>query len=218
MLSSYMTERFDQTFKTSKASFPGISNGVYLTPWSGFTVTVTSESAFLLPLPANDRSALEIVARNFSSADLAGVNVADLAYTLGERHTKYVSGGYFLASQSTIKEALQYENFRLTRPGGAPVNLLVCFVFAGQGAQWASMGKELLEEFPTFKESIMSLDSTLKNLPHPPPFCILDVILLDRPGQQASAGLHGDSGCLGSTTPWMRYMPLALSPRPRRSP
>lgn len=135
------------------------------------------KSAFLLPLSANDRSALETMARNLSSVDLAGMNVVDLAYTLGERRTKHISRGYFLASQSTMEEDLQYENFRSTRPGGVPVNLPIGFVFTGQGAQWAQMGKELFEEFPTFKKSIMSLDSTLKELPHPPSFSILDVIL-----------------------------------------
>lgn len=133
------------------------------------------KSAFLLPLSANDRSALEAMARNLASADLTGVDVVDIAYTLGERRTKHVSRGYFLASQSTLSEDLRYENFRSN--GSASVNHPIGFVFTGQGAQWAQMGKELLEELPVFKESIMSLDSTLKKLPHPPSFSILDVIL-----------------------------------------
>lgn len=134
-------------------------------------------SAFLLPLSANNRSALESMAQNMSSADLKGLNVVDLAYTLGERRTKHTSRGYYVGSQSTIQEDLEIGNFRLTRAETAPVKLPVGFIFTGQGSQWAQMGKELLEEFPGFRKSIASLDSTLQKLPHPPSFSLIDIIL-----------------------------------------
>lgn len=53
------------------------------------------------------------MARSLSSADLAGVDIIDLAYTLGERRTKHASCGYLLASRLTMKD-LQYGNFRST--------------------------------------------------------------------------------------------------------
>ncbi|KAI0477937.1 hypothetical protein GGR56DRAFT_432914 [Xylariaceae sp. FL0804] len=38
------------------------------------------------------------------------------------------------------------------------------FVFSGQGAQWAQMGKELIQVYPSFEESIKSLDRHLHAL------------------------------------------------------
>src|ERR1700761_7806799 len=35
---------------------------------------------------------------------------------------------------------------------------MLVFVFSGQGAQWAQMGKELIQVYPCFEESIKALD------------------------------------------------------------
>lgn len=46
------------------------------------------------------------------------------------------------------------------------------FVFTGQGAQWAGMGKELMEDFITFHEDIKAMDKVLAQLPDPPTWTI----------------------------------------------
>lgn len=48
----------------------------------------------------------------------------------------------------------------------------VNFVFTGQGAQWARMGADLLEQYPSFQHDIRKMDATLKDLPHPPQWTI----------------------------------------------
>ncbi|THC93106.1 hypothetical protein EYZ11_007418 [Aspergillus tanneri] len=134
-------------------------------------------SAFLVPLSANDPSALEAMANNLYSLNLAGVYAVDLAYTLGERRTKFTRRGYFLVSQSTMAEDLKPENFKSTCHGGISTKFPLGFIFTGQGAQWAQMGKELIGEFPVFRETIESLDTVLQQLPHPPSFTLLEVLL-----------------------------------------
>lgn len=47
------------------------------------------------------------------------------------------------------------------------------FVFSGQGAQWAEMGKELIQEVVSFKNSILALDDVLASLPSPPKWRLL---------------------------------------------
>lgn len=42
------------------------------------------------------------------------------------------------------------------------------FAFTGQGAQWAQMGIELLNNVVTFRNSIEELDAFLSTIPHPP--------------------------------------------------
>lgn len=46
------------------------------------------------------------------------------------------------------------------------------FVFTGQGAQWAGMANELLEDFPEFRDNIKAMDKVLAKLPGPPSWTI----------------------------------------------
>ncbi|KAF2016801.1 ketoacyl-synt-domain-containing protein, partial [Aaosphaeria arxii CBS 175.79] len=52
-----------------------------------------------------------------------------------------------------------------------PKGLSITMVFSGQGAQWAQMGLDLLNN-PVFNESIEAMDSILKTLIHPPQWSI----------------------------------------------
>lgn len=86
--------------------------------------------------------------------------IKDLAYTLGSRrpHLSYRSfcvtdGKSDIETSSPIKY----------KPSPQ-----IAFVFTGQGAQWAGMGKSLLEDFPDFQYSIRVLDAVLARLPQPP--------------------------------------------------
>lgn len=47
-----------------------------------------------------------------------------------------------------------------------PASLI--FVFTGQGAQWAQMGKSLIQNIPSFRDSIQKMDAFLQTLPDPP--------------------------------------------------
>ena len=42
------------------------------------------------------------------------------------------------------------------------------FLFSGQGAQWAGMGRELLSTAPRFLRSIQAMDLALSKLENPP--------------------------------------------------
>jgi acyl transferase domain-containing protein len=55
---------------------------------------------------------------------------------------------------------------RISKPTNKPTSLV--FVFTGQGAQWAGMGRELLEKELMFKETVDALDDTLSQLHDPP--------------------------------------------------
>jgi acyl transferase domain-containing protein len=47
------------------------------------------------------------------------------------------------------------------------------FVFTGQGAQWAEMGKKLIEDFPSFQDDIKEMDIILSRCNTPPSWNIL---------------------------------------------
>jgi acyl transferase domain-containing protein len=85
--------------------------------------------------------------------------VNDLVYTLGSR-----------------REHLAHRAFAIIDPDGTmsdfeksrDVPSGITFVFTGQGAQWAGMGKELISASPCFRSSIRAMDKELSLLMNPP--------------------------------------------------
>lgn len=86
----------------------------------------------------------------------------DLAYTLGERRSAHVWNLPVKAkSVSELITALEDPASKPSRSSKAP---RLGFVFTGQGAQWAQMGKELHSAYPIFREAIDEADSYLYTL------------------------------------------------------
>lgn len=133
-------------------------------------------SAFLLPVSANSPASLEGQLGNLSSLKLDGVNAVDLAYTLGTRRSRLSCRAYTVAGQETLGESLRRESF-IVAAGPANASLPLAFVFTGQGAQWAQMGKELIEEVPSFRKSLVELDNALQKLPHCPSWTLRQALL-----------------------------------------
>ncbi|KAK5996225.1 Highly reducing polyketide synthase gloL [Cladobotryum mycophilum] len=52
----------------------------------------------------------------------------------------------------------------------------LAFVFTGQGAQWAGMGKELFDFVPSFRQDIQEMDRTLQNLAEPAQWTIQELL------------------------------------------
>ncbi|KAK1473948.1 beta-ketoacyl synthase domain-containing protein [Colletotrichum cuscutae] len=57
-----------------------------------------------------------------------------------------------------------------------PASPDVVWVFTGQGAQWAQMGKELLEQEGLFKDRIDAMGGVLAGLPDPPPWTLRELL------------------------------------------
>ncbi|KAI0123372.1 putative polyketide synthase [Xylariales sp. AK1849] len=52
----------------------------------------------------------------------------------------------------------------------------VGFVFTGQGAQWVHMGRELMREYPSFRDCIQAMDRDLQSLKHAPSWNMHDIL------------------------------------------
>ncbi|KAL6362754.1 hypothetical protein LRP88_04058 [Fusarium phalaenopsidis] len=88
-------------------------------------------------------------------------SVKDLAYTTGVRRERLPYRSFAASDGSAPLE--------FTAPSRTPATTPeVTFVFTGQGAQWATMGVNLLEEFPSAEEDFKNLDKALSQLPYPP--------------------------------------------------
>jgi acyl transferase domain-containing protein len=99
---------------------------------------------------------------NYYSRNRPSLN--DLAYTLGARREHLAHRAFSITDGSLPLEVSPAAKCGLSQ---RPV-----FVFTGQGAQWPGMGKELMEDFPSFLQDIRSMDETLAKLEHPPSWTI----------------------------------------------
>jgi acyl transferase domain-containing protein len=67
-----------------------------------------------------------------------------------------------------------FETSQLTKSTSSP---LLTFAFTGQGAQWPTMGKNLMETFPTFRADIQNMDRAVQRLEHRPSWQIESELL-----------------------------------------
>ncbi|OQD87457.1 hypothetical protein PENSOL_c077G02280 [Penicillium solitum] len=88
----------------------------------------------------------------------------DLAYTVNERRSVFpwkaaVVGDTLVGLAASLTQNLKARS-AIRKP-------TLGFVFTGQGAQWAGMGKELLQAYPVFKISILGIDRFLNDIGAP---------------------------------------------------
>jgi acyl transferase domain-containing protein len=118
----------------------------------------------LLVVSAKGAEALQLRAREIQAyLGSTKQSVHDLAYTLGVRRVHLPHRGYVVAKTQPTPNI---GDFRLSRENCAFSALT--FAFTGQGAQWPGMGKQLMAEFPSFREDIFRIDDILRKLEEPP--------------------------------------------------
>lgn len=114
--------------------------------------TAAAQSALKL------RDHLEEHSERYSDAEA----FQDLAYTLGERRTRFpwtltVSA----ADVSGLAAALGDSSKKPIPSTGTPPRL--GFVFNGQGAQWFGMGRELMSAYPSYADTIRECDQIINS-------------------------------------------------------
>ncbi|PVI04610.1 FabD/lysophospholipase-like protein [Periconia macrospinosa] len=88
----------------------------------------------------------------------------DLVFTLNERRTDFIRKSTVIAGSSAELATSLSMPLKFSRSFKKPV---LGFVFTGQGAQWCGMGKELLNTFPLFKNTIAKIGRYLHSIGAP---------------------------------------------------
>jgi acyl transferase domain-containing protein len=133
----------------------------------------------LLYFSANDQSSLDGYVKRLNTHlqnPLVSLELGDLAYTLSERRTCHYYGA-FAITRCNPKFIDQGALIRGKRASNPPK---VAFVFTGQGAQWPTMGAELIENFPLARSAVEYLDSVLQGIPNPPKWSLLEELTASR--------------------------------------
>ncbi|KAG6354080.1 hypothetical protein INS49_005051 [Diaporthe citri] len=139
----------------------------------------------------------------FLQQNEASINIQDLSYTLSSRRTRL--------SVATAVAALTADDLRgkvevLLHEDQANPNLSlkaankaeaakVLGIFTGQGAQWAKMGLELIQESPVARKIINNLDGRLSQLPTPPSWSLLEEIERDGPSSRINEAVISQTVC-----------------------
>ncbi len=144
---------------------------------------------YVLPFSGSTAQALEArvldLSKRFSQGET--YNFCDLCHTLADRRSKLSKKGFLITSAATAKNDFSLD--KLVTPKKFTPKLDFGFVFTGQGAQWPQMGKELLESYPLFSQTIDYLDKVLQALPEAPAWTIRNALL-----EPAATSKVGDAG------------------------
>jgi acyl transferase domain-containing protein len=131
------------------------------------TLVTSSLPRYVYPLSGHDKKALQAQADRLrlyleKNPDVFDVNLmSDLAYTLGQRRTKFQWRTSFHATSSSkliTQLSMDYEAQQ------SPEQPITAFTFTGQGAQWLGMGRDLLPVYPAFAETLQAADRALQKL------------------------------------------------------
>lgn len=154
---------------------------------SGVTTDDKTSQLVVLPVSAGSSASLnrriDHVRQQIEAGD--DRSLLRLTYTLTER-TSHLSARHVLFAKSggsDAKPTLLDLNLSADSVQTGDVSVPVAFVFTGQGAQYAGMGKELILENETFLSSVRGLDQNLKTLlpPEYAPDWTLERSILDPP-------------------------------------
>ncbi|KAI1771891.1 hypothetical protein F4818DRAFT_454399 [Hypoxylon cercidicola] len=138
----------------------------------------SSTKPFLLCFSAHDKPTLS---RNITAiaAVASEYYLTDLSYTLNLHRTKFAHRAF-----TVVREGSEVEAFAPTtvKSGiSSKKNIGIGFLFTGQGAQWAGMGRIALQEFPTVLDTLQKLDRILSKLDPKPEFNMVDLLIDDTP-------------------------------------
>ena len=103
-------------------------------------------------------------------------NLDSLIYTLAEHRTSMKYRGFIVLEPGSVSTQMSSDNLQYS---SEMRNRQVAFAFTGQGAQWPGMARELIGQYPIFRDSIATMDQYLLNIPNGPSWTLSTVLAED---------------------------------------
>ena len=124
-----------------------------------------NERPRVLCISANEKDSLEILTRriaHFLETQADHKMFLDAIYTLNQRRSLL---SYRVAIQGTSKESFvkQLSNVH-SNPNRVSKRPKIGFLFTGQGAQWATMGSQLMRSYPAFSDTLREAERYISQL------------------------------------------------------
>ncbi|KAF5970834.1 fumonisin cluster-polyketide synthase [Fusarium bulbicola] len=110
----------------------------------------------------------------------------DVSYTLCNRREHLSHRTYGVVTTESTNDTYIVPDFSPLSKTNNNTLPEINMIFTGQGAQWAGMGKELMDEYETFYNTIAYLGLVLSGLEHPPTWDLIQE--LSRPGESSNVG------------------------------
>ncbi|KAH3920303.1 hypothetical protein HBH56_002660 [Parastagonospora nodorum] len=101
-------------------------------------------------------------------------SINDMSYTLGVKREVLAHRAFCVTDGQGTFDLSRIQKSTLKSPPS------IVFCFTGQGAQSAQMGKELIQNVPSFKKTIEHLDQVLASLDDPPRWKLLDELMASK--------------------------------------
>ncbi|GLA46024.1 putative PKS/NRPS-like protein biosynthetic cluster [Aspergillus niger] len=187
-----------RSYRVSVNSFGiGGANGhVILDSSSSFHGKVTSppegsldENSRLLVVSAGSAESLQKrIEQIIEHANSNPSILHDLAYTLGSRREHLSHRAFTVAQQNG---PISSSNFQ----SAVDVTPELVWVFTGQGAQWAGMGRDLIRAFPIASDCIRQLKKTLQQLPDGPSWLLQEELSKEGRGSRVNAAEFSQPLC-----------------------
>ncbi|KAM6478067.1 putative PKS-NRPS protein [Trichoderma sp. SZMC 28011] len=122
--------------------------------------------------------------RDFLASDRS-IPLQDALFTLGERRSQHAVRASFAGHSrerliEKLQIALEDDSWTGTNVDAKVSQPRFLGVFTGQGAQWPTMGREILKSSPVATEILQKLHDSLQSLPDPPSWTLKDQILADK--------------------------------------
>ncbi|PYH88413.1 ketoacyl-synt-domain-containing protein, partial [Aspergillus ellipticus CBS 707.79] len=153
----------------------------------------SSDAVVSTPLVLSANSEVSLKAQISAFHDLLEQDspaLADIVFTMQTRRAQHAVRAAFAGhDRVTLREnlgkAVSSEAVG-TRVDAKLAQPRILGVFTGQGAQWPTMGRELLRTSPLVQQIIQSLQDALNTLPDPPTWSLTDELLADKQSSRLS--------------------------------
>ncbi|KAJ5175582.1 uncharacterized protein N7482_001459 [Penicillium canariense] len=123
------------------------------------------DDRLVVSLSAKDKTSLRTAMRSLAeylAQAPAKWTLNDVVYTLNERRSNFPCRVSLTGSSiDEIRTALAHDGVPVIQTSSSP---RLGFVYTGQGAQWFAMGRELVERYPVYRESLERSEMILAKL------------------------------------------------------